>query len=43
MKPIAALTRDLAEGRTTSVALTSEALSRIEDKSGEDPRAFIRA
>jgi aspartyl-tRNA(Asn)/glutamyl-tRNA(Gln) amidotransferase subunit A len=42
MKPIAALARDLAEGKTTSVALTTEALARIEDKDGEGPRAFIR-
>lgn len=42
MKPIAALARDLAEGRTTSVALTTEALARVEDKDGEGPRAFIR-
>jgi len=42
MPPLAALARDLAEGKTTSVALTNQALARIEDKSGEGPRAFIR-
>jgi aspartyl-tRNA(Asn)/glutamyl-tRNA(Gln) amidotransferase subunit A len=42
MKPIAALARDLAEGKTTSVALTTEALAKIEDKDGEGSRAFIR-
>ena len=42
MRPIADLARDLAEGRTTSAELTNEALARIEDKSGEGPRAFIR-
>ena len=33
---------DLAEGRTTSVALTEEALARIADPDGEGGRAFIR-
>ena len=42
MPPISALARELAEGKTTSVALTTAALARIEDKRGEGPRAFIR-
>jgi aspartyl-tRNA(Asn)/glutamyl-tRNA(Gln) amidotransferase subunit A len=42
MPPIAELARQLAESRTSSVALTTEALARIEDKNGEGPRAFIR-
>jgi aspartyl-tRNA(Asn)/glutamyl-tRNA(Gln) amidotransferase subunit A len=42
MPPIAELARDLAQGRTSSVALTTAALARIEDKNGEGPHAFIR-
>ena len=39
---IAALTANLAAGRTTSRALTEAALSRIEDPKGEGTRAFIK-
>ena len=42
MKPILALTADLAEGRTTSRALVDEALARIDDAKGEGKRAFIK-
>ncbi len=42
MTPIAALARDLAEGRTTSRALTQAALSRIADPGGEGARAFTQ-
>ena len=42
MKPIQALTADLAAGRTTSRALVEDALARIDDKSGEGSRAFIK-
>ena len=42
MRPLAALERDLVEGRTTSVALTEAALARIDDPNGEGQRAFIR-
>jgi aspartyl-tRNA(Asn)/glutamyl-tRNA(Gln) amidotransferase subunit A len=38
---IAALARDLAAGRTSSVALVESALARIEDRSGEGRRAFL--
>jgi aspartyl-tRNA(Asn)/glutamyl-tRNA(Gln) amidotransferase subunit A len=37
---IAALAADLAEGRTTSVALTEAALDRIADPAGEGARTF---
>ncbi len=42
MRPLAALERDLAEGRTTSVELCEAALARIDDPNGEGPRAFLR-
>ena len=42
MPSIAELARELTEGRTSSVTLTTEALARIENKDGEGPRAFIR-
>ncbi len=42
MRPIADIANDLETGKTTSRALTEEALARIEDPSGEGPRAFIR-
>ena len=42
MRPIAEIAEDLETGKTTSRALTEEALARIEDPSGEGPRAFIR-
>lgn len=35
------LARDLAEGRTTSLALVDECLARIADTSGEGSRAFV--
>ncbi|WIM10918.1 amidase [Enhydrobacter sp.] len=36
------LAADLAAGRTTSAALTEQALARIEDPKGEGKRAFIK-
>ena len=42
MKPLTELQRDLSEARTSSRALTEEALERILDASGEGPRTFIR-
>ncbi len=43
MKPtILQLAADLAAGRTTSRALTEQALARIEDPDGEGKRAFIK-
>ena len=42
MRPILALARDLAEGRTSSRALVDEALARIDDEAGEGGRAFIK-
>ena len=42
MKPLWDLAEDLAEGRTTSAALTAECFARIEDPGGEGARAFIR-
>lgn len=42
MKTLAAIAEDLATGRTTSVALTREALARIDDPAGEGKRTFIR-
>ncbi len=38
--PIAALARDLAEGRTTSRGLVEEALARVADANGEGGRVF---
>jgi aspartyl-tRNA(Asn)/glutamyl-tRNA(Gln) amidotransferase subunit A len=38
---IPTLAADLAAGRTTSVELTKQALSRIDDKAGEGARAFM--
>jgi aspartyl-tRNA(Asn)/glutamyl-tRNA(Gln) amidotransferase subunit A len=40
LRPIAALARDLAEGRTTSRGLVEEALARIADANGEGGRVF---
>jgi aspartyl-tRNA(Asn)/glutamyl-tRNA(Gln) amidotransferase subunit A len=40
--PIAALTRSLAEGRTSSRRLVEEALARIADAGGEGGRAFTK-
>ncbi len=42
MKPLRDLAADLAEGRTTSAALTAECFDRIDDPDGEGARAFIR-
>ena len=42
MWTVAALARDLAEGRTTSRRLVEEALARIADAAGEGARAFIK-
>ena len=42
MKPLWDLAGDLAEGRTTSAALTAECFDRIDDPDGEGARAFIR-
>jgi len=43
VKPtIQQLAADLAAGRTTSAALTEQALARIDDAKGEGKRAFIR-
>jgi aspartyl-tRNA(Asn)/glutamyl-tRNA(Gln) amidotransferase subunit A len=42
MKSLAELQRDLSEVRTSSRALTEEALARIFDSSGEGRRTFIR-
>ncbi|MGE4086407.1 MAG: amidase [Vicinamibacterales bacterium] len=42
MQPIAVLARQLAEGRTTSRALTESALERIADPAGEGQRTFVR-
>ena len=39
---IQSLATDLAAGRTTSRALTEEALARIEDPAGEGKRAFVK-
>ncbi len=42
MRTLHEIAEDLATGRTTSVALTSDALARIEDPAGEGGRVFIR-
>ncbi len=42
VRPIAALARELAEGRTTSRRLVEAALARIADPVGEGGRAFTR-
>ncbi len=42
VRPIAALARDLAEGRTTSRRLVEDALARIVDAAGEGGRAFTK-
>ena len=42
MQPIAEIAAALASARSTSVALTQEALARIEDGGGEGPTTFIR-
>jgi len=42
VSPIAALARDLAQGRATSRKLVEEALARIADASGEGGRAFTK-
>ena len=42
MKPLWDLAADLADGRTSSVALTAQCFDRIEDPDGEGARAFIR-
>jgi len=42
VRPIAALARKLAEGRTTSRALTEAALARIADAAGEGGRVFTK-
>jgi aspartyl-tRNA(Asn)/glutamyl-tRNA(Gln) amidotransferase subunit A len=42
MWTVAALSRDLAEGRTTSRKLVEEALARIADPAGEGARAFLK-
>lgn len=38
---LAQLARDLAEGRSSSLALTEQALARIKDPAGEGARAFV--
>ena len=42
MQPIADIAKGLASATTTSLALTEEALARIEDGGGEGPTTFIR-
>jgi aspartyl-tRNA(Asn)/glutamyl-tRNA(Gln) amidotransferase subunit A len=42
MWTVAGLSRDLAEGRTTSRKLVEEALARIADPAGEGVRAFLK-
>ena len=42
MQPIADIAKDLASTTTTSLALTEDALARIEDSGGEGPTTFIR-
>ncbi|MGE0724229.1 MAG: amidase [Alphaproteobacteria bacterium] len=41
MRPIADIARDLENGKTTSAALTEEALARIADPAGEGSKAFM--
>ncbi len=41
MKPLLERARELADGRTTSRALTEEMLARIADPAGEGERAFV--
>jgi aspartyl-tRNA(Asn)/glutamyl-tRNA(Gln) amidotransferase subunit A len=42
LRPIAAVARELAEGKTTSRSLVESALARIADSGGEGGRAFTR-
>ncbi len=42
MWTVARLSRELAEGRTTSRALLEEALARIADPAGEGARTFLK-
>ncbi len=42
LTPLAELTRQLAAGETTSMALTEAALARIEDPAGQGAKAFTR-
>ncbi len=42
MQTLHEIAGDLAAGRTTALALTNEALARIEDPAGEGGRVFIR-
>jgi hypothetical protein len=42
MWSVTALSRELAEGRTTSRALLEQALARIADPAGEGARAFLK-
>jgi aspartyl-tRNA(Asn)/glutamyl-tRNA(Gln) amidotransferase subunit A len=42
MQPIAALARDLAQGKTSSRELIEAALARIGDADGEGARAFVK-
>src|SRR5476651_578880 len=42
MSTLAAIAEKLASRKTTSRALTEEALAKIEAKDGEGPRAFVR-
>ena len=42
LRPIAALARELAEGKTTSRKLTEAALARIADVGGEGGRVFTK-
>ncbi|MGE3161917.1 MAG: amidase [Burkholderiales bacterium] len=42
MWTVAALSRELAEGRTSSRALVEQALARIADPAGEGARAFLK-
>jgi aspartyl-tRNA(Asn)/glutamyl-tRNA(Gln) amidotransferase subunit A len=42
MKPIAALAQELAAGRTSSAALTGDALARASDPAGEGKRVYLK-